>query len=214
MLALRVVNPARVIASGLGFVALLVTGAVLVRDPLPGEVAVLRAAHADSDGPAARFWQAVSDATDVVPLAVVAVVGIGVLVATGRLRSAGLLLASVAVPWTLNPVLKVIVGRDRPELWPLGDVSAHSLPAGHAANTAALAAGVVVVLLPRVEGTGRTVALAAAGAVLLLAGAAQLALGRHYPSDVLVGWLWATAWVALVVSLPLVAPRDRSARAP
>ena len=119
------------------------------------------------------------------------------------------------MPWTLNPVLKAAIGRERPDLWPLGDVSAHSLPAGHAANTAALAAGVVVVLLPRVEGTGRTLGAGRGGCgAPVLAGAAQLALGRHYPSDVLVGWLWATAWVALVVSLPLVAPRDRSARAP
>lgn len=212
MLTLRVVDPPRVLATALTLGGLLVVASVAVRDPLPGETTFLEAVHADEGGPAARVWQAVSDASDALPLALVAVVGLAVLLGLRRLRSAGLLLAAVAVPWTVNPVLKDLLARDRPDLWPLGDVSAYSLPAGHAVNSAALVAGVVAVLLPRAGARGRTASLALAGLVLLVVGAAQLALGRHFPSDVLVGWLWAVAWVAFVVSLPLAAPHPGSER--
>lgn len=222
MLTFRVVNPPRVLATALVLGAAFVAVAVQVRDPLPGETALLRGVHAERGGAAARAWQAVSDATDLLPLLVVAVVGIVVLVLSRRLRSAGLLLAAVAVPWTVNPVLKELFGRDRPELWPLGDVSPYAFPAGHAANSAALAAVVVAVLLP---GSGlragrATLPVAVAAALLLLIGAAQLAQGRHYPSDLLAGWLWSVAWVAFVVSLPGLGPAptrpdgERSTRPP
>ncbi|MGH8894366.1 MAG: phosphatase PAP2 family protein, partial [Actinomycetes bacterium] len=201
MLTLRVVNAPRVLAAALALCALLVIVAVLARDPLPGESAVLRWVHAEAGSTPARLWQTVSDATDLLPLLVVAAVGVAVLLVVRRPRSAALVVSAVAVPWTLNPLLKEVFGRDRPDLWPLGDVSQHSFPAGHAANTAALLAAVVAVLLPRTTGRGRLAPVVLASAVLLLAGAAQLALGRHYPSDVLAGWLWAGAWVAFVVSL-------------
>lgn len=208
MLTFRVVNSPRVLSTGLTLLALLVVLAVVVRDPLPGETALLRAVHAEDGSGAQRSWQAVSDASDALPLALVAVVGLAVLLALRRVRSAGLLLAAVAVPLTVNPVLKDLLGRDRPDLWSLGEVSAHSMPAGHAANSMAVVAGVVAVLIPRTARRGRAVSLAVATLVLLVIGAAQLALGRHYPSDLVVGWLWAAAWVSLVVSLPFGASRD------
>lgn len=214
MVTVRVVNPARVVATGLALSALLVGAAVALRDPLPGEAAVLRALHAEDGGAAAAAWTAVSDATDLLPLVLVAAVGMVVLVALRRPRSAALVLAAVSVPWTLNPVLKAAIGRERPDLWPLGDVSEHAFPAGHAANSTALVAAVVLVLLR--SGVGRRTTLGVVGvaaALLVLVGVAQLALGRHYPSDVLAGWLWAGAWVALVVSLPLASRRRRPAPA-
>lgn len=220
MVAVRVVNPPRVLAAGLALGAALVSVAVAVRDPLPGERAVLRAVHADEGGTAARVWGAVSDATDLLPLALVALVGIAVLVALRRPRAAALVLASVSVPWTVNPLLKDLAGRDRPALWPLGDVSEHAFPAGHAANSVALVAAVVAVLAPVTLAAGRRATVAvvlAAALVVVLVGAAQLALGRHWPTDVLAGWLWAGAWVAFVVSLPHAAsrrPPQAPARAP
>jgi undecaprenyl-diphosphatase len=206
VLTFRVVNPARLLATALGLATLLVLLLVVLRDPLPGEVRLLRAVHADEGSAPAGAWQAVSDATDLLPLAIVALVGTAVLLATRRVRSAGLLVAAVAVPWTVNPVLKELLARDRPGLWPLGDVSAHSLPAGHAANSAALVAVVVTILAAGSSRRARRLALLVGAVLLVVVAAAQLALGRHYPSDVLVGWTWAAAWVALVVSLPLGAP--------
>lgn len=217
MVMVRVVNPSRVLATGLALGAVLVSVAVALRDPLPGERAVLRALHADAGSTAARVWGAVSDATDLLPLLLVAVVGTAVLLVLRRPRSAALVLASVAIPWTVNPVLKDLVGRDRPDLWPLGDVSEHAFPAGHAVNSVALVAAVVAVLAPVATTAGRRVTsavLVVAALVVVSVGVAQLALGRHYPTDVLAGWLWAGAWVAFVVSLPLASRQRQRAPAP
>ncbi|MGH8938705.1 MAG: hypothetical protein ACRDV2_05075, partial [Actinomycetes bacterium] len=79
MLTLRVVNAPRVLAAALALCALLVIVAVLARDPLPGESAVLRWVHAEAGSTPARLWQTVSDATDLLPLLVVAAVGVAVL---------------------------------------------------------------------------------------------------------------------------------------
>ncbi|MFI7062007.1 phosphatase PAP2 family protein [Kribbella sp. NPDC050124] len=141
------------------------------------------------DAPAA---QVVSDLTELEPLAAVAIVVLVVLLGLRRWRDAIFFTAGVGVVWAVNPLLKELVGRSRPDLWPLpADVSEYSFPSGHAANTAALV-GALVLLVRRLP----IVLLGAA--VLLCVGWSQLALGRHYPTDVLAGWIWALAWVGLV----------------
>ncbi|MGW1342075.1 phosphatase PAP2 family protein [Kribbella sp. NPDC002412] len=140
------------------------------------------------DAPAA---QAVSDLTELEPLAAVALVVLVVLLVLRRWRDAIFFTAGVGVVWAVNPLLKELVGRSRPDLWPLPpDVSEYSFPSGHAANTAALV-GALVLMVRRLP----VVLLGAA--VLLLVGWSQLALGRHYPTDILAGWLWALAWVGV-----------------
>jgi membrane-associated phospholipid phosphatase len=138
------------------------------------------------DGPVA---QGISDLTELGPLAIVALVVLAVLLARRRWASSAYFVAAVGVVWAVNPLLKELIGRSRPDLWPLPpDVSEYSFPSGHAANTAALVGALVLIVRRRlgvILGVG----------VLLVAGWAQLALGRHYPSDVLAGWLWALAWV-------------------
>ncbi|MFG1815687.1 phosphatase PAP2 family protein [Kribbella sp. NPDC049174] len=141
----------------------------------------------------ATVAQAVSDLTDLEPLVAVAVVVLVVLLVLRRWMDAMFFAAGVGVVWAVNPLLKELVGRSRPDLWPLPpDVSEYSFPSGHAANTAALVGAVVLILRRRLP------AVLTGAAVLLVVGWSQLALGRHYPSDVLVGWLWALAWVSLL----------------
>jgi membrane-associated phospholipid phosphatase len=140
----------------------------------------------------ATVAQVVSDLTELAPLAAVAVVVLLVLLALRRWRDALFFTAGVGVVWAVNPLLKELVGRSRPDLWPLpADVSEYSFPSGHAANTAALVGALVLILR-------RRPAFLLGAIVVLGAGWAQLALGRHYPTDVLAGWLWALAWIALV----------------
>ncbi|WP_433162476.1 phosphatase PAP2 family protein [Kribbella sp. CA-247076] len=142
------------------------------------------------DSAAAR---AVSDATELAPLAVAGGVVLLVLLVRQRWRDAVFLTVGVGVVWAVNPLLKRVFERSRPDLWPLpADVSEYSFPSGHAANTAALVAALVLLLHRRLP------AGLLGAVVLLVAGWAQLALGRHYPTDVLAGWLWALAWVVLV----------------
>ena len=46
--------------------------------------------------------------------------------------------------------------------------------------------------------SGRLVGTVVGAALLLVVGLSQLVLGRHYPSDLLAGWLWAIAWITFL----------------
>ena len=185
---------------------MVLTVAVMARDPLPAEEAVLTAVHADDPG-WQRWWQAVSDASNTEVLAaVVAVVCVGLML---RHRTVDAVPVAVAfgAAWVLVVVLKAVVARPRPAMWPQpADVSAHGYPSGHAAASAALV-GALLLVLRRVAGSAaRAAAAVTVGAgVVVLVGAAQVVLGRHYPSDVLAGWLLAAACLS---------PWSRPARAP
>jgi undecaprenyl-diphosphatase len=141
----------------------------------------------------ATVARVISDLTELGPLAAVALVVLLVLLALRRWPDVAYFVAGIGVVWVVNPLLKELVGRSRPDLWPLpADVSEHSFPSGHAANTAALV-GALVLIVRR-----GLLAVLLGAALLLVVGWSQLALGRHYPSDVLAGWVWALAWVGLL----------------
>jgi undecaprenyl-diphosphatase len=117
----------------------------------------------------------------------------------------------MAVGGILGVLLKLLVGRDRPELLdPVAQAAGYSFPSGHALNSA-LAAGVfLLVLLPFVrDHPGRRAALWA-GVILLplLTGLSRVFLGVHYTSDVVAGWLLGVA----VVAATTVAFEGRRAR--
>lgn len=136
----------------------------------------------------------VSDLTELEVLAVVAAVALAVLLVLRRWNDGLFLVVAVGVVWAVNPLLKQLIARPRPAGAP-SDVSEYSFPSGHAANTAALVAALVLIAGHRLIGV--VVGLAA----LLLVGWSQLALDRHYLSDLLAGWLWALAWVAVARKL-------------
>jgi undecaprenyl-diphosphatase len=99
----------------------------------------------------------------------------------------------------LAALLKLLVGRDRPELLdPVARAAGFSFPSGHATN-AALTAGVfLLVLLPFArERPGRRLGLWAAALVLtVVTGLSRIVLGVHWTSDVVAGWLLGVAVVA------------------
>ncbi|MEV6375872.1 phosphatase PAP2 family protein [Micromonospora musae] len=98
----------------------------------------------------------------------------------------------------LGPLLKLLVGRNRPELLePVARAAGYAFPSGHALN-AALAAGVLlVVFLPFARRPAQRAALwATALLIAALTGASRVALGVHWTSDVIGGWLLGTAVLA------------------
>ncbi|WP_431727946.1 phosphatase PAP2 family protein [Verrucosispora sp. TAA-831] len=112
----------------------------------------------------------------------------------------------------LGPLLKLVVGRPRPDLpEPVALAPGLSFPSGHALN-AALAAGVLlVVFLPRVWSAGRATVWSAALAIALVTGFSRVALGVHWTSDVVAGWLLGAAVVtATTVAFTLRARRSPS----
>lgn len=109
----------------------------------------------------------------------------------------------------LVALLKVQFGRARPTLVdPMMVESSASFPSGHTANSAIVYL-TIAVLLMRVEKKPETRMFILMVAVLLtsLVGISRVALGVHWPSDVLGGWLFGTAWAclwALVIRHPVI----------
>ncbi len=86
--------------------------------------------------------------------------------------------------------IKLLVQRPRPSLADrLEDVSSWSFPSSHSAGTMMTVAALALLA----GGRGRTwlAAILVAGAV----GWSRVALGVHWPSDVLAGWGFGLAWV-------------------
>ena len=106
---------------------------------------------------------------------------------------------TMTVGGVLGGLLKLLVGRHRPDLLdPVARAVGYSFPSGHALNSA-LGAGVfVLVLLPFVrDRPGRRVVLWIAAIVLPLVTAfCRVGLGVHYTSDVVAGLLLGVAVVA------------------
>lgn len=139
---------------------------------------------------------AIDTLTDLLSLTIVAAVTLLGLLLASRRRDAVFFVVSVAGVWLFNPVIKDLFQRPRPDLWPSPmPASEFSFPSGHAANTAAL---VVAIVLALPAGRWRMRASIVGVAAMIVVAFSQLALGVHYPSDILAGWLWAGAWVACV----------------
>lgn len=112
-----------------------------------------------------------------------------VLVIVGRRHAAALLFVVVAGERLLLDGLKILLGRERPDLAP-HPVETHSFsfPSGHAANTMTVLLAIALFALPR-RHRGWSVPVAIGLAALV--GLTRPWLGVHWPSDVLGGWMLA-----------------------
>jgi membrane-associated phospholipid phosphatase len=103
----------------------------------------------------------------------------------------------------LDAVLKLLVGRHRPDLLdPVARAAGFSFPSGHALNSA-LAGGVfLLIFLPFVKDRPgwRIMLWAAAIVVPLVTGVSRIMLGVHWTSDVIAGWLLGAAVVAVTAA--------------
>jgi undecaprenyl-diphosphatase len=108
---------------------------------------------------------------------------------------------TMVVGGLLGVILKLMVGRHRPDLLdPVARAAGFSFPSGHALN-AALTAGVfVLVLLPVARGAWRWVLWGAAVVVTVLTGLSRIVIGVHWTSDVMAGWLLGIAVVAVTAA--------------
>lgn len=97
----------------------------------------------------------------------------------------------------LNNVVKHLVHRARPMLSdPVAHANGQSFPSGHA-QAAVVGYGILIlVFLPVLHGGWRRVAVVAAVAMVLAIGFSRVALGVHYASDVLAGYILGAAWLA------------------
>ena len=101
----------------------------------------------------------------------------------------------------LGALLKLLVGRHRPDLLdPVARATGFSFPSGHALNAALTAAVFVLVLLPVARGGRRWLLWGAAVVVTVLTGLSRIVIGVHWTSDVLAGWLLGIAVVAVTAA--------------
>lgn len=171
------------------------------------DLAVLLSLRAGGDPatPLGPHWLTVV-AMDVTALGSVAVLTLLVLFVAGlfaalrRWREAAVLILASGGGVALSQGLKLVFGRDRPEVGlRLVEAINASFPSGHAMLSAVvyLTLGALVARFAS-QRRVKVFALAGAALVALLVGLSRVYLGVHWPSDVLAGWslggAWALAW--------------------
>ncbi|KUL32583.1 phosphatase PAP2 family protein [Actinoplanes awajinensis] len=97
----------------------------------------------------------------------------------------------------LDPSLKVLVGRVRPVVEsPVATAPGNSFPSGHALGSMIVWGMLALVLLPAVRQRWRPLFLGVVGLIVVLIGFSRIALGVHFLSDVVAGWLLGIAWIS------------------
>ncbi|WP_339109055.1 phosphatase PAP2 family protein [Thioclava sp. GXIMD4216] len=120
----------------------------------------------------------------------------GYLLMEGYRRQVWVLLAAVLGGQVVSNVSKLLFDRARPDVVPHGtDVTSASFPSGHS-MMATITWLTLAVMLARLQSRRRTRAYLISVAVLISisVGISRLALGVHWPTDVLAGWSIGAAW--------------------
>ena len=166
----------------------------------PGDEAVLASFQGWQSSELAAFFRILSNVGRV-PVAVTLVFAATALLLLNRRRADALLLALIIVPMALGPLLKLAVGRPRPE-YAIFDPIPQSLsfPSGHA-SFALIFGGILIYLAgKRVRHAwARRGLIGGLVLLILLLGVSRVSLGVHWPSDVIGGYLYGgLALVALI----------------
>ncbi|BAL91761.1 putative phosphatase [Actinoplanes missouriensis 431] len=97
----------------------------------------------------------------------------------------------------LDPSLKALIGRVRPVVEvPVATAPGNSFPSGHALGSMVVYGMIVLVFLPAVRRRWRPFFIGAAAVIVAAIGFTRIALGVHFLSDVLAGWLLGVAWIS------------------
>jgi len=128
-------------------------------------------------------------------VALVASVMIGLVLRSVRVGIAPVAACGAGI--AINPLVKQLFDRPRPNLESAYALTSLSMPSGHATSSAALATALVLVLP---TGFVRWIAGVPLVAAAALVGVSRLVLGVHWPSDVLAGWLFGAGVAFLSVA--------------
>ena len=158
-------------------------------------------------------WRLVSDIINPAALRGLLLIAALALILRGDLRRALLCVATSIGSLVIVSAVKGVVDRPRPVVPdPVAYAPGASFPSGHALTSAAAALCMIALAwtTPRL----RVPVVVLAALVALAVGFSRIVLGVHFVSDVVGGWLAATALVAgLLIALPEPGPdavRDRA----
>lgn len=113
-------------------------------------------------------------------------------------RAAPIFLATVALSeLAVNNLIKVVVGRERPDIGPLVNAHGFSFPSGHTAAAAASYAAIVLVLGRRRSRRTRGLLAGVAGGITVAVASSRVLLGAHWLTDVIAGA--AVGWVCFAL---------------
>ncbi|MGK2950392.1 MAG: phosphatase PAP2 family protein [Acidimicrobiales bacterium] len=113
----------------------------------------------------------------------------------------------------VDTVAKVAIGRPRPELEaPVASAFGNSFPSGHAMSSTVCYGALLLAFASLLRPAARRWATAAVVVLVLAIGVTRLALGVHYVTDVLGGFVLGLAWLAGSVAVWEIWREDRGLR--
>jgi membrane-associated phospholipid phosphatase len=208
---------AAVIAAGLGFGLLL----LLVRWHWAPLQSLDRGAAADLNGvvaphhPMVTVLQAVASLGGRPIMMWLITIAVILLLIRRRTRLAVYLVVTGLGALLLDPSVKALVGRLRPVVdVPVASAPGNSFPSGHALGSMVAYGALLLVFLPALRPRWRTPAIALVALIIAAVGVTRIALGVHFVSDVLAGWLLGAVWLGVTAYAFRIWRRETGATTP
>jgi undecaprenyl-diphosphatase len=132
------------------------------------------------------------------PIFLVLIVGIPAiwLFRRGERRLVVYLVATAVTGGIVDTIIKETVDRPRPVFdFEVGSAYGTSFPSGHALASTVCYGVMLLVALPYIARRWRPLAIVSVVSIVLLIGFSRLALGLHFVSDVVAGYLFGVAWL-------------------
>lgn len=123
----------------------------------------------------------------------------GYLLWRNRLRLAVFVVTTSLGGGIVDSIVKIIVDRDRPNLEnPLIPLHGKSFPSGHAMSSTFVYGALLLTFMPLIPTRRRPVVAGAAVALVAAIGFTRLALGVHYITDIVGGYLLGFVWLTVM----------------